>query len=357
MYDLKSLRQSIDAIDQNLLKLLSERGGLAKAIGKIKEKQGKAIFNPAREQAIYDRLARLNKGPYRDEALFSIFREIISATRALEAPIKVSFLGPEATFTHMAGVRHFGSSAQMIPEAGIQNVFSEVERGHTDFGVVPIENSTEGVVSHTLDLFVDSPLQICSEVILRISHQFLSRESSLSKIKTVYSHPQALAQCRQWILAHVPQAKLKEVESTAMAAKKAKSEKGSAAIASELAASHYGLNILESEVQDYSQNFTRFLVIGKHQPDATNHDKTSVLFVAKDHPGVLFKILEPVSRAKINLTKIESRPLKKKVWEYMFFMDLDGHINDPKLKGVLEKVKKQCTLFKIMGSYPKSRNL
>ena len=355
MKELNHLRTEIDSIDNQILKLLSERGKAAKAIGKIKKENGASIHSPAREQSIYDRLSRQNHGPYKDETVLSIFREIISATRALEAPLRVSYLGPEATFTHISAVNHFGSSATLIPESGIQNVFAEVEKGHSDFGVVPIENSTEGVVSHTLDLFLDSPLKICAEEILRVGHHLLSREDNLKKIKKIYSHPQAIAQCRNWLFTHLPNVAIRELESTSLAAKKASQEKGAGAIASELAASHYGIKILQKEIQDQAQNYTRFMIIGNHQPEPTGNDKTSVLFIAKDQVGILYRILEPLARAKVNLSKIESRPLKKRAWEYMFFVDLDGHMHNPRISKVLEKLKDKCSFFKILGSYPKGR--
>ncbi len=354
MKKLETFRKKIDSYDQQILKLLSLRGKAAQEIGHIKKQSGSSILAPAREKAVYERLSRLNAGPFKNEAILSVFREIISATRALEQPLNVSYLGPEATFTQMAAVQQFGSSAHFVPESGIQNIFSSVEKGHSDFGVVPVENTTEGVVSHTLDLFVDSPLKICSEIILRVRQHLLSKENSLAKIKVVYSHPQALAQCRYWLSAHLPTASLCPVDSTSLAAKKAAGEKGSAAIASELASSCYRLPILEKEVQDQTQNYTRFLVIGYNQPDITGKDKTSILFVTHDEPGILYKTLAPLAKEKINLTKIESRPLKKRIWEYMFFVDLDGHINNPKVSRVLNGLKKQCSFFKILGSYPKA---
>lgn len=357
MSNLDRLRKKIDETDQKLLELLSERGRAAQEIGKIKKSNGEVVHVPSREQEIYSRLSKLNRGPYSHESIRTIFREIISATRALEAPIKVSYLGPAATFTHMAAVHYFGSSAEFVKESGIQNVFAEVEKGHANYGVVPIENSTEGVISHTLDLFVDSELKICAEIVLRVRHHFLSFSEELSAVQKVYSHPHALAQCRNWILSHLPNVKLEEVESTAAAAERLSSEPLAAAIASEFAASRYGIPILEREIQDYNQNFTRFLVIGNDKPKKTGNDKTSVLFAAKDEVGVLHKILAPLAKAKINLTKIESRPVKKRAWEYVFFMDLDGHLEDKKITKALDSVKKRCSFFKILGSYPKSREI
>lgn len=355
MKKLVQYRRRIDAVDRQILKLLSERGRVAKSIGRIKSGSGKTVHVPSREKHIYDRLVKLNKGPYKSEAVLSVFKEIVSATRALEAPLKVSYLGPKATFTHMAAVMHFGSQAEMVPAKGIQAIFRAVDRGTSDYGVVPIENSTEGVVSHTLDLFVDSPLKVCAEVVVRVSHHLLSGDPHLSRIKKVYSHPHALAQCRNWLLSKLPGVVLREVDSTALAAQKAVREKHSAAIASSIASSVYGLPILEKEIQDHSQNFTRFLVIGDHISNKTGHDKTSVLFTIRDEVGGLHKILAPLARARINLTKIESRPLKKKAWEYMFFVDLDGHIRENRIIRALESVKKKCVFFQVLGSYPKSR--
>jgi len=350
---LEALRAEIDSVDDQILELLSTRGDLAIQIGQLKQKDGKNILVPSREKSILDRLASQNKGPYSKEAIWTIFREMISATRALEAPIKVAYLGPEATFTHMAAVKHFGSSASLKPVSGIETIFHEVEKGHTDYGVVPIENSTEGVVSHTLDMFADSPLKVCAEVVLPVAHHLLSNETNLNAIKTVYSHPQALAQCRQWLLSHLPQAILKETSSTSEAARLASQTKASAAIASEIAASTYGLTILQRAVQDQSRNYTRFLVIGSHMSGKTGDDKTSILFTIKDEVGALFKILSYFADQKVNLSKIESRPLKKKAWEYIFFVDLDGHVTDKPIAKALDLVQKKCVLFNILGSYPK----
>lgn len=299
-------------------------------------------------------MAKANRGPYSTPSILSIFREIISASRALEAPMKVSYLGPSATFTHLAAVSHFGSSADMIPSLGIQQIFDAVEKRHSDYGVVPIENSTEGVVSHTLDLFAESPLKVCAEVVLRVTHHLLSVEGSLKNIKVVYSHPHALAQCRRFLATRLTGVKLKEIESTAEAAKLASGKPGTAAIASEIASSCYKLPILQKEIQDESQNFTRFLVIGNHISGRTGNDKTSILFTINDEVGGLYKILAPFSKVGVNLTKIESRPLKKKVWAYMFFVDLDGHQQEGRVARAIREVQKKCLLFKVLGSYPKN---
>jgi chorismate mutase/prephenate dehydratase len=349
-----ALRERIDGLDRALLKLISRRGALAKRIGTIKKKRGEGVYVPSREKQIFDRLTKINDGPYRDASVFAIFREIISATRALEEPTRVAFLGPVATFTHMAAVRHFGSSATFCAQSGIAEVFSEVEKAHADYGVVPVENSTEGVVNYTLDKFVESDLKICSEIIIPVAHNLLSAEADLARVRRVYSHPQALSQCRQWLALNLPRAELKEADSTSSAARRIAREKGAAAIASRFAADMYGLNILASDIQDQVKNFTRFLVIGGQEAGRTGNDKTSLAFVAKDRAGVLYRLLRPLAEAKINLTKIESRPLKKRAWEYMFFVDLDGHVSERRIMKALAGLREECESFKILGSYPKS---
>ncbi|MBF0105518.1 MAG: prephenate dehydratase [Deltaproteobacteria bacterium] len=351
--NIDKIRSKVDAVDTAILKLLSKRGGLAKKIGQIKKGSGKKIYVPSREKQIFDHLADLNRGPYTDAAVTSIFREIISATRALEQPIRVAFLGPESTFTHMAAVKHFGHGAILCSQTDISSVFRDVETCRADFGVVPIENSTEGVVNYTLDKFIDSELKICSEVVMSVGLHLLSAQTDAKKIERVYSHPHALAQCREWLGSHIPRAAWYQTESTSAAAEKAVQDKNAAAIASGLAADNYGLNILAKNIQDQINNFTRFLVLGEEQAERTGHDKTSIAFVTKDKPGVLFELLAPLAKAKINLTKIESRPLKTKVWEYMFFVDLDGHATEKRIQRAFEVLKEECVLFKILGSYPR----
>lgn len=351
--DIDKIREAIDDVDYKILSLLSERGSLAKEIGEIKKHEGGSVYVPSREREIFQRLSQDNPGPYNNLSLYAIFREIISATRALEEPLRVAFLGPEATFTHMAAVEQFGGSATYVPQLDISSVFKEVEKGHAQFGVVPIENSTEGIVNRTLDIFVESDLKICSEIVVSVEHHLLSAETNLKSIQKVYSHPHALAQCRQWLGLHMPNVELHQVESTASGASRVTEEKGSAAVASAFAADFYNLNILVRNIQDLSNNFTRFLVLGNAQMAPTKNDKTSIAFVTKDKPGILYQLLKPLSEANINLTKIESRPLRSKVWEYMFFIDLDGHSQDKKIQKTLKQLEKQCLRFKILGSYPK----
>lgn len=352
MGELDKLRAGIDGIDDEILELLNKRSEYVLKIGNIKRSQNARFYKPDRERQILERLARNNKGPFPNDALKAIYREILSASLALEEPLKVSCLGPLATFTHLAALRHFGSSASFVPVDSIKQVFENVETGKAEYGVVPIENSNEGVISYTLDMFMDVDLKVTAEIILEVSHNLLSRQTNRAKIKRIYSHPQALAQCRGWLESNMPGVITKESTSTARAAELAARDKDSAAIASELAARIYDLSILERHIEDSRHNVTRFLVVSKDFPPKTGNDKTSIMFSIKDRPGSLYAILLPFKRAKINLTKIESRPSKRKAWEYIFFVDMEGHIEDRKVKKAIESLKEGCLYLKILGSYP-----
>lgn len=355
MNELDKLRKNIDKIDDELLGLLNKRAGYVLEVGRIKRNLKSKFYKPDRERQILDRLSRNNTGPFPNDALKAIYREILSASLALEEPLKVTCLGPLATYTHLAALRHFGSSASFMPVDSIKKVFENVETGKAEYGVVPIENSNEGVVSYTLDMFMDSDLQVVAEIILEISHNLLSRQNSISKIKKIYSHPQALAQCRGWLESNMPRVPVAESTSTAKAAELASREPKSAAIASEIAARMYDLNILERNIQDSRRNITRFLVISKEFPHHTGNDKTSIMFSIKDRPGSLYEVLLPFKRAKINLTKIESRPSKRKAWEYIFFVDMEGHAEDSKVKKAIDSLKEDCLYLKILGSYPQGK--
>ena len=282
-----------------------------------------------------------------------VFREIISASLALEGPLKVAYLGPKATFTHLACIQQFGFSAAYIPVNSIKEVFSEVERGRVNYGVVPIENSTEGVVNHTLDTFIDSPLKISAEIIQEVSHHLLSKSGRLSDIKHIYSHPHAIAQCKRWLEENLPKTPITEVYSTAKAAEICLEDPGAAAIASELAGKLYGLEIVKKRIEDNINNSTRFLVISGKSSERTGRDKTSVMFSVKDRVGALYDILKPFAKNNINLTKIESRPSGKKVWEYIFFVDLEGHADDKSVKMGLDELKDHTVFLKVLGSYAK----
>lgn len=349
---LRKLRDKIDKIDDEILELLNRRAGYVVDVGNIKKTEKVKYHAPERERQILKRLTAHNEGPFPNDALKSIYREIISASLALEEPLKVTCLGPLATFTHLAALRHFGSSADFIPVDSIKKVFENVETGKAEYGVVPIENSNEGVVSYTLDMFMDSELQVVAEIILQISHNLLSRQRAKSRVKKIYSHPQALAQCRGWIESNLPGIPVAESTSTARAAELAARNRNSAAIAGDIAARMYDLNIIEKNIEDSRYNITRFLVISKEFPRKTGNDKTSIMFSIKDRPGSLYEILLPFKKARINLTKIESRPSKRKAWEYIFFVDMEGHMDNKKIKHAIDQVKKGCFYLKILGSYP-----
>ena len=351
-YDLEKLRLQIDKIDEKILDLINERTECALKIGDIKKREGKKFHVPSRERAVIENLTARNKGPFPDKALKVVYREIMSACLSLEHPLKVAFLGPRATFTHMACLENFGSSAEMISKNSIGDVFDDVERERVDYGVVPVENSNEGMVSHTLDKFVDSSVNICGEFFLEVSHCLLSKSGKLEDIRKICSHSQPIAQCRDWLSSYVPEINVMFVDSTAQAAQMAMKDPGIAAIASEYAADIYNLKIIEKKIEDNPNNFTRFLVIGNRIPDRTGNDKTSILFSVKDEVSILYKMLEPFSTYGINLTKIESRPLKKKAWEYIFYIDMEGHIDDEMVKKAIESLKAKSLSLKVLGSYP-----
>ncbi len=349
---LKALRQKIDKLDSGILKLLNQRAQLTLKIGKIKSISGKPVFSPDREKQVYRNIKKANKGPLPESTLEAVYREIMSGALSLQNPPKIAYFGPQYTFTHIAALKKFGESIEYIECESIAEVFTEVERQRADYGVVPIENSTEGAVNHTLDMFIDSDLKICSEVYLPIEHNLMSKARNISSIKQVYSHQQVLAQCRMWLEKNLPHAKLTPVSSTTVAASYATQNAKSAAIASDLAAEKYALKILASSIEDSAHNITRFLIIGQQDVESTGYDKTSIVFSMKDKSGALHDTLAPFKRSNINLTKIESRPSKKKAWKYYFFVDMEGHIKDKRIKQALDSIQKHCNFFKFLGSYP-----
>lgn len=353
--EIKELRSKIDQIDNQILDLLNERAKLVIKVGKLKKESNYDIHLLDRECEIYERLIKRNPGPFPTEAIRDVFREILSASLSLEKTLKVIYLGPEATFCHIASIQQFGHSAKFYPAQGLADIFDEVEKGRMDYGVVPIENSTEGVVNLTLDLFIDSPLKICAEILLRVSHHLLSKSGKIEDIKKVYSHPQAIPQCRNWLAMNLPHVPVKEVYSTAKAAQYAAEDPNVAAIASEFAAKHYNLRIVRRNIEDITQNFTKFWVIGKKSPGRTGNDKTSIMVSLKDGVGALYHMLEPFANHNINLTKIESRPFKKRPWEYIFFIDIEGHIHDKNVAEALKEVEKKSQFHKVLGSYPRSK--
>ncbi len=335
--------------------LLNQRAALVVEVGRLKAGEKRDFHVPSREREIYERLISHNPGPFPNEALKSVFREIISASLALEAPMKVAFFGPKATFTHLAALQQFGLSAELVPQKSIPAVFEEVEKGRAQYGVVPVENSTEGMVSHTLDMFMESELKINAEVMLEIHHYLLSRTGRMEDIKKVYSHLQPIAQCREWLAENLPNVPVVDVASTAVAAQIVTEDYAAAAIASELAATMYDLKIVRERIEDQVNNFTRFLVVGKKLAEKSSDDKTSLMFSVKDEVGILYRMLEPFAKRGLNLSKIESRPLKKKAWEYIFFLDLAGHISDPEVAEAVQELKGCCQFVKILGSYPRAK--
>lgn len=356
MDDLKKiteLRAKIDVIDDKILDLLNKRARLVIEVGKEKVEGKRDFYAPEREKEIYKRLTGKNPGPFPNQALKNVFREIMSASLSLERPLKASYFGPKATFTHQACMEYFGLSAEFVPEKDIADVFEDVERGKTDFGVVPIENTIEGVVSHTIDMFVTSDIKICGEIIMEVSLSLLNKTGRIEDVKKICSYPHAIAECREWLREHVPDIPVFDVSSTAMAAQTASEDPSAAAIASEFAAAIYDLQVVERKIEDHTNNFTRFLVIGKKSPERSGDDKTSIMFAVKDVPGALYRILKPFAEKGINLTKIESRPQKGKAWEYIFFADMDGHVSDSKVSDALKELEAQCSFMKILGSYPK----
>ncbi len=352
MGELKNLRKEIDGIDNEILNLLNKRSHIVLDIAHIKRNEDAKFYSPEREREILERLTAVNKGPFPNETLKVIYREILSASLSLEEPLKVACLGPLATFTHLAALRHFGSSADFLPVVSIKDVFDAAETGKADFGVVPIENSTEGVITYTLDLFMDYDLKVSAEVMLEITHNLLSIGGDKTRINKIYSFSPATAQCRRWLQTNMHGIPIIEATSTANAAELAARDEKAGAIASELAAKIYSLKFVQRNIEDNKHNFTRFLVISKDFPKKSGRDKTSIMFSIKDKPGALYSILEPFKKAKINLTKIESRPSKRKAWEYIFFVDIEGHIEDKKLEKAIEALKENCLYLKILGSYP-----
>lgn len=347
-------RKAIDRIDAELLQLLSRRAHEVREIGRLKQEKHEPIRSPEREHALLERLKRLNKGPYSDLAIEAIFREVISASLALEMPLKVAYLGPETTFSHQAALTAFGHSAELVPQQELSQVFEEVAKGSVQYGVVPIENSVEGVVHQSLDLLVKHPLSICAEIYLPVRHCLLSRGGSLSEIKKIYSHPQAWGQCSLWLKSHgFDYRHFEEVSSTAKAAERARDDATSAAIASREAAALYALTVQKANIQDSASNQTRFVVVGFDSPARTGKDKTTIVFQAESRVGFLAEALQILARAKINLSKIESRPSRGKDWEYSFYVDMEGHRSDKRVAGALLKLEARSSYFRHLGSYPR----
>lgn len=349
-------REKIDEIDDRLLELINRRLQLALDIGKAKAGKGSQVQDNIRESEILRRLDSQNKGPLDKNMLRQIFLQIIGSSRSLQSANRVSYLGPEATFTHIAAMKHFGHSVSLLPQGSIRDVFTEVEKGACHYGVVPVENSLEGTVNVTLDLLFESDLNICAEKYLPISHDLLSNCSKIDDIRVVYSHPQAFAQCARWIRNNLPGIELEECGSTAKAAQKASGTPGAAAIASSVAAHMYNLDVLASKIEDIYRNTTRFLVIGKEQPEKSGNDKTSILFVTPHRPGGLYHSLKPMADHGANMVKLESRPTRHENWSYFFLVEMEGHVEDPVIRDTISDMKALCLYLKILGSYPKAHD-
>ncbi len=348
---IEDLRQVIDAADSEIISAINRRLEAANGIGRIKKRHGMPVVDFSRERAVLEQLTALNKGLLPAETLRYIYTEIMATSRRIQKPLKVAYLGPEATFTHMAAKNHFGHSTKYTPQASIADVFDEVERNKSSFGVVPVENSIEGAVNYTLDLFFTSELNICAEIYTPISQALLSKETSSDEVRIIYSHPQAFPQCRAWLRRNMPDADLIEVGSTSEAARMASEKPGTAAVGSAMAALVYDLLVLASNIQDVSHNVTRFLVIGRDNMPRTGSDKTSFLFATPHVPGALHKVLAPVAKSGINMVKLESRPAKSASWHYLFFMDVEGHMEDTKIREVFEEMQQVCAFIKCLGSY------
>ena len=348
------LRQKIEAVDGQILRLLNDRAEIVLEVDKVKSEIKMESYDPKREEEILSRLTSLNPGPFPREGISPVFGEIISACRSLQVKLTVAYLGPPATHTHLACLEHFGSSIRLLPQENIQDVFEAVEKSKVTYGMVPIENSTEGAVNRTLDVLIESEVKICGEVLLRISHALLSRSGRAGDIEKICSHPQALEQCRKWLRKTFPHVPLVEMVSTAKAAQFAAEDPKAAAIANSFAARIYGLNVIESQIEDYLNNYTRFLVLSRETSKRTGRDKTSLPLSISHTPGSLHQVLKPFSEKRINLTKIESRPVKGRPWEYVFFLDFEGHIIDAPIIETMAELKKNVLFLKVLGSYPRS---
>ncbi|HUN73961.1 MAG TPA: prephenate dehydratase [Steroidobacteraceae bacterium] len=355
---LDAVRARIDAVDESIQELLNERARLAQLVGISKHARGHLVdfYRPEREAEVLRRVKERNRGPLRDEEVLRLFREIMSACLAQQEPLKVAFLGPEGTFTQTAVLKHFGHSVRALPLPSVDEVFQEVEAGRVDFGVVAIENSTEGMVINTLDRFITSPLNICGEVELRIHQYLMGRMSSLDQIRRICSHQQALAQCRGWLDAHLPDIERVAVTSNAEGARRARDEEGTAAIAGTTAAEVYGLDLLASEIEDRADNTTRFFILGRKLLAPSGSDRTTLLVsgVHTDAPGALFRLLEPLARHRVSMTRIESRPSQRRKWDYVFFIDVEGHPQDRNVARALASLAKRASLFRVLGAYPRA---
>ncbi len=353
---LDEIRRRIDALDERIQSLIAERAAVAAQVRQAKGDLAgaAAYYRPDREAQVLRRVIERNQGPLSDAVMLRLFREIMSACLAQQEPLRVAYLGPEGTFTQQAVYRQFGHSVNAIAQPGIEDVFLAVQGGEADFGVVPVENSTQGVVSHTLDLFIHSALKIAAEVELRIHQHLLTKARALDTIERVYAHQQSLAQCKHWLAAHLDHAELIAVSSNAEAARRVRHAPDSAAIAGRHAAEVYGLPVLFANIEDHVDNTTRFLVLGTELLPASGEDKTTLMVAGHDGPGALFGLLEPLARHAVNMNRIESRPSRQGRWDYLFFIDVDGHVSDAALKSAMAELEGSARLVKVLGSYPRA---
>lgn len=354
---LAGLRQAIDALDDQVLDLLNRRARLASEVGRLKAATApEAPFHaPRREREVLHRLEAANPGPFPATAVRTVFQEIMSACLSLEKPLRVAYPGPEGTVTHLAARHQFGGSAQALPLGTIAGVFQAVERGRADYGVVPVEDATEGAVESTLDAFLESPVRICAEILLPVDQALLVHPGlDLDGVRRVYCHPQALGQCRRWLESRLPGADRIEAPTTAEAARMAREDAEGAAVASELAGGLFGLQVVEGRIQDLAANAARFLVLGQRPSEPTGQDRTTLLALAQDGPGALLRLLEPLARRGLNLSRIQSRPTRRRLWEHAFFLDVEGHEAEPALAGALDELRGACASLKILGSYPRA---
>jgi chorismate mutase/prephenate dehydratase len=362
--DLEQVRVDIDAIDQEIQSLINRRAGCAQRVADIKLAEALArgesgadvvYYRPEREAQVLQRIISRNPGPLDGESVAHIFREIMSACLALEKPLQIAYLGPEGTFTQAAAIKHFGHAGISVPQGTIELVFAQVESGECNYGVVPVENSTEGMVSHTLDSFVDSNLKISGEVELRIGHHLLAAGgASAEGIQRICAHQQALAQCRNWLDTNWPNVEREAVSSNGEAARRASQDPTAAAVAGDMAAELYGLDKLASHIEDYADNTTRFLIIGREEVPASGRDKTSLIVSSRNRPGALFKLLEPFHTEGVSLTRIDSRPSRSEKWAYVFFIEFEGHLQDENIRRIVSQLEEQSIMLKTLGSYPRA---
>ena len=350
---LDTLRTTITAIDADIVRMLNRRAEISVRIGALKGQNNVPVYDPSQENTVFRHVTEINDGPLSAKILRSIYREILSGSRALQSPVSVAYLGPATSFSHLAAQSHFGTNTVFVPQSSIHGVFDETEKGTVNLGIVPVENSLEGSVKVTMDRLMTSPLVILGEIYLPIRHNLMSLSTNTTAISDVYSHPQALAQCHDWLGRHMSHCSLHETDSTAKAAERVAGDPRSAAIGSSLAAAAYGLSIVAEGIEDHASNMTRFLIIGRGSTKPTGNDKTSIFFGVRHDPGALHHALLPFAERSINLTKIVSHPIRERMWEYLFFVDFIGHATEEHIAVCLERLEKDCTMVRILGSYPR----